>query len=87
MKLRLRDKKVKIIKAEEITRVVKELCMEANYHLPKDMKDAILQVRKQAREEEIAAAAPKKPVSCPYCGAQTLPDEKGCCEYCRGLIN
>ena len=41
MKLRLRDKKVKIIKAEEITRVVKELCMEANYHLPKDMKDAI----------------------------------------------
>ena len=49
MKLRLRDKKVKIIKAEEITRVVKELCMEANYHLPKDMKDAIY----QAREAEI----------------------------------
>lgn len=41
MKLRLRDKIVKIIKAEEITRVVKELCMEANYHLPKDMKEAI----------------------------------------------
>ena len=41
MKLRLRDNKVKIVKAEEITRVVKELCMEANYHLPQDMKDAI----------------------------------------------
>ena len=55
--------------------------------MSEEMKDAILQVRKQAREEEIAAAAPKKPVNCPYCGAQTLPDEKGCCEYCRGLIN
>ena len=55
--------------------------------MSEDMKDAILQVRKQAREEEIAAATPKKLVSCPYCGAQTVPDEKGCCEYCRGLIN
>lgn len=55
--------------------------------MSEDMKDAILQVRKQAREEEIAAATPKKLVSCPYCGAQTVPDEKGCCECCRGLIN
>ena len=55
--------------------------------MSEEMKDAILQVRKQAREEEIAAATPKKLVSCPYCGAQTVPDEKGCCEYCRGLIN
>ena len=54
--------------------------------MSEEMKDAILQVRKQARDEEIAAAVPKKLVSCPYCGAQTIPDEKGCCEYCRGLI-
>ena len=40
----------------------------------------------ESSEEELAAAAPKKLVSCPYCGAQTLPDEKGCCEYCRGFI-
>jgi len=32
---------VKIIKAEEITAVVRQLCMDANYHLPGDMKDAI----------------------------------------------
>ena len=55
--------------------------------MSEEMKNAILQVRKQARDEEIAAAATKKLVNCPYCGAQTVPDAKGCCEYCRGLIN
>jgi len=34
------------------------------------------------REDSRAAAAPKVPVKCPSCGATTLPDEKGCCEYC-----
>lgn len=51
-----------------------------------EMKEVLLQIRQQTREKEVAAAAPKKLVSCPYCGAQTIPDEKGCCEYCRGFI-
>lgn len=55
--------------------------------MSEEMKEVLLQIRQQTREEEVAAAAPKKLVSCPYCGAQTIPDEKGCCEYCRGLIN
>ena len=54
--------------------------------LSEEMKDTILQVRKQAREEKLAAAAPKKTINCTYCGAQTVPDEKGCCEYCCSVI-
>ena len=23
---------------------------------------------------------------CPYCGATTTPDEKGCCEYCGAPV-
>ena len=51
-----------------------------------EMKNAILNVQKQAREEELAAGAPKAFVTCPYCGAKTVPDASGCCEYCRGVI-
>ena len=39
-----------------------------------------------ARKAVEAAAAPKKAVVCPYCGATTTPDEKGCCEYCGAPV-
>ena len=52
-----------------------------------EIKDAILQVRQQARDEKAAAAAPKVSVTCPYCGATTTPDASGCCEYCGGAVN
>ena len=48
---------------------------------------AFEEARMQKREEAAAAAAPKKPVTCPYCGATTTPDAKGCCEYCGGVVN
>ena len=51
-----------------------------------EIKEAILQIHKQVREEKAAAAAPKKPVNCPCCGAQTTPDERGCCEYCGSAL-
>ena len=38
------------------------------------------------REETRAAAAPKKPVVCPFCGATTTPDANGCCEYCGSAL-
>ena len=34
-----------------------------------EIRDALLQVRQQAREEAAAAAMPKAAVTCPYCGA------------------
>ena len=43
--------------------------------------------RQQARDEMAAAAAPKTAVTCPYCGATTIPDASGCCEYCGGSVN
>ena len=34
-------------------------------------------------EDNNGEAVPEKvPVKCPHCGAMTVPDAKGCCEYC-----
>ena len=32
------------------------------------------------------AAAPKKAVTCPYCGATTTPNASGQCEFCGGAV-
>lgn len=52
-----------------------------------EIKEALLQVRQQVREEAAAAAAPKTAVTCPFCGATTVPDSSGCCEFCGGAVN
>ncbi len=52
-----------------------------------EIKEALLNVRQQVREEAAEAAAPKAAVTCPYCGATTTPDASGCCEYCGGAVN
>ncbi len=52
-----------------------------------EIKDALLNVRQQARDAAVAAAAPKSAVTCPWCGATTMPDANGCCEYCGGAVN
>ena len=48
-----------------------------------EIREALTQVRESVREE----AAPKKAVLCPHCGATTMPDANGCCEYCGGALN
>lgn len=52
-----------------------------------EIRDALLQVRQQVRDEAAAAAAPKAAVTCPFCGATTTPDANGCCEFCGGAVN
>ena len=52
-----------------------------------EIREALLQVRQQARDVAAAAAAPKAAVTCPYCGATTTPDASGCCEFCGGAVN
>lgn len=52
-----------------------------------EIKEALLQVRQEARAQVAAAAAPKAAVTCPYCGATTTPDASGCCEFCGGAVN
>ena len=38
-------------------------------------------LKKEEKAEE------KRPVVCPYCGATTTPDAKGCCEYCGAPLS
>ena len=46
----------------------------------------LTQARQQLREEKAAAAAPKVAKTCPACGASTIPDANGCCEYCGSSL-
>ena len=52
----------------------------------KEIRQALLQVRRDVRATAAAAAAPKQAVTCPWCGATTTPDASGCCEYCGGSV-
>ena len=70
--------------AEEVRASVEYRQYEEMGH---EIRDALLQVRQQARNEAVAAAAPKAAVTCPYCGATTTLDASGCCEFCGGAVN
>ena len=52
----------------------------------KEIKDALLGARQQARDEieakRAADSAAPTVMHCPYCGANTTPDSSGCCQYC-----
>lgn len=52
-----------------------------------EIREALLQVRQEARDTVMAANAPKTAVTCPYCGATTMPDANGCCEFCGGALD
>ena len=52
-----------------------------------ELKEVILQVRQEARDTIAEANTPKTAVQCPHCGASTIPDASGCCEFCGGAIN
>lgn len=55
--------------------------------LAREIKEVLTNVRQQSREEAREAAAPKVAVTCPRCGATTIPDDNGCCEFCGGSVN
>ncbi len=63
---------------------------DVEYRKYKEMGEEIVevlqQVRQQARDEKVAAEAPKAEIICPYCGAQTVLNAKNCCEYCGGVV-
>lgn len=50
--------------------------------LAEEIKSYLLQTRQEIRE----AAKPKTAVTCPHCGASTIPDANGRCEYCGGAL-
>ena len=47
-----------------------------------EMRDVLLQARQSIRD----SAAPKTAVQCPACGASTVGDANGCCEYCGSAL-
>ena len=55
--------------------------------MTEEIKSVLTDVREQVREAAISASMPKVAVTCPFCGATTMPDANGCCEYCGGALN
>ena len=51
-----------------------------------EIKEALTQVRQDVRDNIAAANAPKTAQICPLCGASTIPDAQGRCEYCDGAM-
>ncbi len=52
-----------------------------------EIVSALTKPAAKARVAAAIAAKPKKAVVCPFCGATTLPDANGRCEYCGGAVN
>ena len=51
-----------------------------------EIKAIFATLRLESVKEAIASAAPKSAETCPWCGATTIPDANGCCEYCGGSL-
>ncbi|MDL2234321.1 DUF4428 domain-containing protein [Ruminococcaceae bacterium OttesenSCG-928-L11] len=51
-----------------------------------DMRDALQNLHTQVRESAAEAAKPKTSMICPSCGATTIPDQSGRCEYCSAAV-
>lgn len=51
------------------------------------IRDALNAVAQTNVANIAAANAPRTAVICPFCGASTIPDMNGCCEFCGGAIH
>ena len=60
---------------------------EESERLGEEITAALTQLREDVRQAAADAAAPKAAVTCPWCGATTMPDASGKCEYCGGAVN
>lgn len=57
-----------------------------NVSLGNEIKEALLAGRNAARQDNVSHESARA-VQCPLCGATTIPDKHGCCEYCGGAIS
>lgn len=53
----------------------------------REICDLLSDARQSIRNQIAEAKAPKAAMTCPFCGATTVPDANGCCEYCGGAMN
>ncbi len=54
--------------------------------IAEEIREALLEVRANVREDIAAANAPKVAQTCPLCGATTTADAHGRCEFCGGSL-
>jgi len=54
--------------------------------MSEQIKEALLGIHEEARNAEEEAEKPKAALVCPFCGATTVPDAAGNCEYCGACI-
>ena len=54
--------------------------------LAEEIKAVFTEVRQTMRENITAANAPQIARTCPHCGATTIPDASGRCEFCGGAM-
>ncbi|HZJ56937.1 MAG TPA: DUF4428 domain-containing protein [Clostridia bacterium] len=52
-----------------------------------DIKETFTKVREGVRKDIATANAPKTAQTCSFCGATTIPDMQGRCEFCGGAIS
>ena len=79
---------------DEITFKVNDSRIEERYSVEfreaerqaNEIREALTSLRETVRENVAAAKAPKVAVTCPFCGATTMPDTNGRCEFCGGAI-
>lgn len=79
---------------DEITFKVNDVRIEDRYSIEfreaerqaGEIREALGRLREAVRESAAAAKAPKTAVTCPFCGATTMPDANGRCEFCGGAI-
>ena len=57
------------------------------FNMGQEIVNTLTQAREGIRQEVMDRNAPRMAVTCPWCGATTMPDAAGCCEYCGGSLN
>lgn len=58
----------------------------ADYSTFERMGNEIITALTDIQKNVRSASQPKTAVNCPYCGATTIPDASGRCEYCGGAL-
>lgn len=56
------------------------------YNMGQEIKSSLEKIQQDVRDNIEASNAVKTAVTCPNCGATTIPNANGCCEYCGGAV-
>lgn len=86
MKMKLNNSSVKLFPNGTISASI-DPNSSAEYKNYINISNEIKAAFKEVKSDVQAAAAPKQAVTCPCCGASTIPDANGCCEYCGSSVN